>query len=121
MTWAAVLLGLVFIASGASKVFSPTWPDQAARLGSPRTVARALPFAELLLGILGAGDVARTPVVSAMAVLLVMFTAVLVRAIASGNPPPCACFGGMSTRPVGWWSVIRNLALLALAAGALIR
>jgi hypothetical protein len=121
MTWAAVVLGLVFIASGASKLFSPTWADQAARLGSPRVVSRALPLAELLLGVLGASDVARTPIVVTMSLLLLVFTAVLVRAIASGNPPPCACFGGVSTRPVGWWSVMRNVALLALAVVAMVR
>lgn len=119
MTWAAVLLGLVFIASGASKVFSPTWPDQATRLGSPPIMARLLPLGELVLGVLGAADVARAPVIATMSGLLMAFTAVLVRAIVGGNPPPCACFGGMSTRPVGWWSVARNVALLAVAAVAL--
>jgi hypothetical protein len=35
-----------------------------------------------------------------------------------GRHPPCACFGALSRRPIGWGSVVRNLVLLALAVTA---
>jgi hypothetical protein len=46
---------------------------------------------------------------------LVLFTALLVRLIARGEHPPCACFGGFSARPIGWGHVARNAVFLGLA------
>jgi hypothetical protein len=51
--------------------------------------------------------------------LLVGFTLVLVLALLRGVEAPCACFGSMSSRPVTWWSVARNVLLMALAAVSL--
>ena len=51
--------------------------------------------------------------------LLVGFTVFLVLALLRGVEAPCACFGSMSSRPVTWWSVVRNVLLVALAVVSL--
>jgi thiol-disulfide isomerase/thioredoxin len=48
--------------------------------------------------------------------LLFLFTAAVVGTIARGRRPECHCFGTLSSRPVSWRTVVRNLALSALAA-----
>jgi hypothetical protein len=52
--------------------------------------------------------------------LLVVFSVLLVRRLAEGRRPPCACFGGFSTRPIGPWSVVRNAVLVGLAIIAIV-
>jgi hypothetical protein len=47
--------------------------------------------------------------------MLVAFTAVLVRVLASGQRPPCMCFGAVRARPVSWFNVVRNVALVVVA------
>jgi thiol-disulfide isomerase/thioredoxin len=46
--------------------------------------------------------------------LLSLFTIVLAVSIARGNRPACNCFGADEGRPIGWDTVLRNLALLGL-------
>ena len=50
--------------------------------------------------------------------LLAAFTAVLVPVVRSGRLVTCSCFGGISSRPVSPWTLVRNGGLLALAAVA---
>jgi hypothetical protein len=53
-------------------------------------------------------------------VLLCGFTGFVVRQIATGNDAPCPCFGsGAQARPTGYWTLARNVALLAIAAVSL--
>jgi hypothetical protein len=117
---AAVALGLVFVASGASKVFSRAWPVQAHALGTPAVLIGPLPWIELGLGAAAVGRLGGRAVIAAMALLLAAFTAALVRALVRGEHPPCACFGAWSTRPIGWGSVSRNAVFLAAAVVALL-
>jgi hypothetical protein len=114
-----VVLGLVFLASGSSKIVSPQWPDQARALGAPGVVALVLPWLELTLGALAVAGVRSHAVLVVMALLLVSFTAALTRVLLAGRRPVCACFGRWAARPIGWWSVARNLVLLAAAVVAL--
>ena len=48
--------------------------------------------------------------------LLLLFTSAVVGNIARGRRPECHCFGTLSSRPVSWRTVARNLALVAVAA-----
>ena len=48
--------------------------------------------------------------------LLVLFTALLVSLIRSGQPIACSCFGAVSDEPVSWVEVARNVVLLAATA-----
>lgn len=113
----AVLLGAVFLLSGTLKVASPReWHAQSSGLGVPRPVAMVVPFVELVVGALLVAQLARRPVAVCAGVLLVAFTALLVVRLTQGLRPPCACFGALSTKPIGWGNVARNAGFVALAA-----
>ncbi len=113
---AGVVLGVVLLLAGAGKLASPTWPEQARVLGAPRPAAIGVPWLEVVLGALLAVGVARRAVAAVAAGLLGVFTVLLVVRLAQGRRPPCACFGGRTPRPIGPLSVVRNLALVGLAA-----
>jgi uncharacterized membrane protein YphA (DoxX/SURF4 family) len=119
-TVAAIVLGAVFVAAGASKLAAfPAWLAQASGLGVPSIVARPLPVGEIVLGgLLVSGWGSPASIWLALAVLA-MFTVVLVVNIAHGRRPACACFGAWSASPIGWWHVARNLAFVVIGVVAL--
>ena len=113
---ASVLLGLVFLVSGGSKIAAgPAWPRQAAGLGAPAAVVPALPWVEIALGavlVMQLGD----PIAAVIAfVLLAAFTVLIVRRLMEGQHPACACFGAWSTKPLGVGHVVRNVGFMLLA------
>ena len=117
---ASILLGFVFLVSGASKIAAgPAWPEQARGLGAPSFVVPVLPWFEIVLGALLVMQV--MPVLAAVTalVVLVLFTALIARRLAQGQHPPCACFGTLSTKPLGRGHVIRNVGFMALAVATL--
>jgi len=118
---AGVLLGAAFVLAGASKLAAgQAWLGQAAGLGVPRWLATPVPYTEIVVGAFVAVRVARPwPVVVALA-LLAAFTALIVRLLATGRRPACACFGAWSASPIGWRHLARNAALAALAVVALL-
>lgn len=113
---AGVVVGLVLVAAGALKlVEGPGWLKQAADMDVARPVAQMVPYVEIVVGVLLAGQIFEPwPAVAAL-VLLGVFTVVIVRRILDGSRPPCACFGSRSKRPLGAFHVVRNLALMAAA------
>ena len=114
MAWAAgAVVGVVLIVAGAAKLTSKQWPVQADALGVPRGAARALPILELAIGVALVAGI-RLAGIAAVA-LIGAFTVFLVVALRRGVKAPCACFGAFSTRPVTWWSVVRNVVLIGLA------
>ena len=115
-TVAAIAVGLAFVAAGVFKLADgPGWPKQAADMGVPPAVSRVVPFVEIVVGAVLAAQLAEPwPAVAAI-VMLVAFTIVIALRLLDGSRPPCACFGSRSTRPLGTYHVVRNLALLALA------
>ena len=114
-TVASILLGLAFLIAGGSKLAAgPSWPEQAKGLGAPSVAIPVLPWLELGLGALLVVQVAPIPAASLALVLLAAFTALIVRRLAEGRHPPCACFGAWSAKPLGWGHVARNAALIAL-------
>lgn len=116
---AGVLVGVALMAAGVFKLIDgPGWPQQAADMGVPRALALVVPWVEIVIGAALASQLARPwPAIAALA-LLVVFTFVIVTRLLDGSRPPCACFGPRSTRPLGASHVVRNVALLALAAVA---
>jgi hypothetical protein len=52
--------------------------------------------------------------------VLVGFTVLILRRLAEGRRPPCACFGAWSTKPLGRGHVVRNLCFIGLAVVALL-
>jgi uncharacterized membrane protein YphA (DoxX/SURF4 family) len=114
---ASIVLGAVFVVSGVTKVAAPAqWRDQSAELGVPGAIATVVPFVELAVGALLVAQLARSFAAIVAGLLLVAFTILLVVRLAQGRRPPCACFGALSTKPIGWSNVIRNVVFLALAA-----
>jgi uncharacterized membrane protein YphA (DoxX/SURF4 family) len=118
---ASILLGLVFLMSGASKLAAgPGWPEQARGLGAPSFVVPVLPWFEIVLGAVLVMQLAPTLAAVAALLVLVGFTVLIVRRLAEGRHPPCACFGAWSTKPLGRGHVVRNLGFIGLAVVALL-
>ena len=109
-------------AAGAAKVAAgPQWPVQAAALGAPSLAVPIVPWFEMAHGALLCAQVARPLVGAVAAVTLLVFTGLIVRRLAEGKRPPCACFGSWSARPLGWQHIARNAVLLALAVVVIVR
>lgn len=118
---ARIALGAVLAAAGAAKLFDPAWRFDSASFGVGRLTAAVVGPAELLVGSsLAVGVWRPAPAVAALA-LLAAFTVVTMRMLAKpqGERPRCACFGTWSSKPISTATLLRNLALLALAALAL--
>ena len=118
----AVLLALILVRAAAAKLARPAATAAAFRaLGVPLPGALAwgVPAAELvvatfLVAIPPAGGLAAV-------VLLLLFSAVLARAMREDSPAGCGCFGSVRTDPVTRSDLLRNgllvvLALVAIAA-----
>ncbi len=117
---ASILLGLVFVVSGGSKIAAgAAWPQQARELGAPRFVVPVLPWLEIVLGAVLVVQLAPAVAAATALVVLVAFTALIVRRLAEGKHPPCACFGAWSAKPLGRAHVVRNVGFIALGVVAL--
>jgi hypothetical protein len=114
---AGAAVGLALIWAGVVKLLAGTdWTKQAADMGVPREPALAVPYAEIVVGVLLATQLfAPWPAVAAL-VMLVAYTVLIVVRLLDGSRPPCACFGRRSTRPLGAFHLVRNGLLIALAA-----
>lgn len=116
---ARIVLGVVLLVSGALKLRDPAWPPAAAALGTPAPLIPLVAPAEIAVGALTAAGAIEPWPAAAGLVMLVAFTVVLVRTLLSGARPVCACFGSVSARPIGPASIVRNVALVAIATVAL--
>jgi len=120
LVFARVLLSGVFVVAAGAKLLDPEGTRHAAaELGVPKRlaalVAALLPVTELVVAVmLLPVRSASGGAVAALALLLV-FTAVIGANLLLGRRPPCRCFGSVDTRPIGWPTLVRNSALLALA------
>ena len=117
---AAVLVAAAFAWAGATKLARPEATAQAFRtlnLPAVAPAARALPLLELAV----AAGLVMAPRAGGMAalVLLMLFTVLLVRAIAAGATTGCGCFGAVADEPVSVLDVARNCLLAAGAVAAL--
>lgn len=121
---ASVALGAVLVVAGGAKLrLGRTWNAQAAELGAPALVAPIVPWFELAVGALLIVQVAPVVFATVAIVVLSSFTVLIVVNLRRGRRPVCACFGSLSSRPLGWSHVVRNaafvvLGVLALVAGA---
>ena len=126
LLFARLTLGGIFLAGAVGKLLDPagsvaafrdrTWLPPALRaLGS-----RGLPWAEAVVGALLLLGLALPWAALAAAVLLVVFTAVMLGDLRGGQAMPCHCFGRFSRENAGPGTVGRNIVLLVLA-GLLIR
>ena len=121
-TVARVVLGVLFLASGALKLRDPSWPGAAQAMGAPRWSVWIVAPAEIVLGAgLAAGLAEPWPAWLALG-LLAAFSAALARVLRqpASERPVCACFGRWSAKPVGAGSLLRNGGLAVLAVAALL-
>ena len=120
-TVASIVLGLVFLVAGGSKIAAgQDWPVQAVGLGAPRWVIPFVPWVEIVVGAALVVQVARRPAVLVALAILLAFTTLLGVRLSEGKRPPCACFGAWSAKPLGPGHLARNAALIAVAGVALI-
>jgi len=113
-----MILGIVFLSSGALKLRDPSWLPTARKFGAPRFVAVAVAPTEIFLGAMLLVGVASPWPSIASEIILAIFTVAMLRVMRRplDQRPVCACFGRWAARPVGSSSVVRNLVLLVLAA-----
>lgn len=113
-------LAALFATAGVAKFFDPPGTEKAIiGFGIPATLARQLrsllPLAEMLIAIsLLFVDISWFGAIGAAAIL-VAFTVAMVIQFSKGNAPDCHCFGQIHSEPVGLPSILRNIALIALA------
>ena len=113
---AAVVVAAVLLLAGVLKLArSDEWSVQAAGLGVPAVVATLVPFVEIGLGAALVVQWQRHPLAWAAVALFVAFTAVLIARLAQGQHPPCACFGALSSRPIGAAHIARNVVFITVA------
>lgn len=122
-----LVLALTLLVSGVAKARQPHTTVAALvalRLHSfvpVRWVARLLPWVELTLAgvlLLASGTFALVGAAATLALMLA-FWLVVARALALGATEPCQCFGGLSSAPLSWRTLVRNTFLVACAATAL--
>ena len=119
-TIASIVLGVVFLVAGGSKIAAgPDWPVQAVGLGAPRWVIPFVPWVEIVVGAALVVQVARRPAALAALSILLAFTTLLAIRLREGQRPPCACFGAWSAKPLGPGHLARNAALIVAAGLAL--
>jgi hypothetical protein len=112
----AAVLGLAGVAKFLDRAGSR---DAVRAFGVPEraagVVVRMLPLVELLIAVaLFPRPTARWAALSAVG-LLAVFCVAIVRALARGERPECACFGRVHSAPVGGGTLVRNAALAAVA------
>jgi len=88
-------------------------------MGAPAAVIPVLPWFEIALGAVLVAQLARVAASIVALVVLLAFTALIIRRLTQGRHPPCACFGAWSASPLGWSHVVRNVALMGLAVVAI--
>jgi uncharacterized membrane protein YphA (DoxX/SURF4 family) len=113
-----IVLGALFVYAAWMKLRDP-WAlfaisidsYQILPLWAVETVARALPWCELLLGVLLISGVWRGVSATAASLLLALFFSLMIRAMVKGMQIDCGCFG--PGERLSWVTLLRDGALLA--------
>lgn len=113
----AITVAVTLIVAAVAKLRDPgrtTSDFTALGLPVPSLLARLVPAVEFAV----AAALVIVPGWGAVAAfgLFVMFTALLISLVRSGQPIACSCFGAVSDEPVSWVEVARNGVLLVAAA-----
>ena len=75
----------------------------------------AVPVAEVAFGSLQWVSGLQPLVGIGMALMFVAFTLLLLRSLLAGEEADCGCFGGAAPEKVSWFSIVRNVLLIAVA------
>ena len=120
-----VVIGLVLLAAALGKIGDPAALATQIRYyylfptGPENLIAISLPWIELLAGLaLVSGMRARAGAWLGVA-MMVVFTLAVAQAMARGLNFECGCFGTGDATRIGFWKLLENIALTAIAlAGA---
>ncbi len=118
---AALFLAAMFVVAAVAKLrHVGQTADEFDLLGvpGPDAMARIVPVVELAIAV----ALVWSPSVGGLAslVTLAFFTTFLIGRLRSGVRVPCACFGAAGTAPLSGIEIVRNLALVVLAATAML-
>ncbi|MGC9951029.1 MAG: MauE/DoxX family redox-associated membrane protein [Bryobacteraceae bacterium] len=113
-----IVLGALFVYAAWMKLRDP-WAlfaisidsYQVLPLWAVELVARALPWFELLLGVLLISGLWRSVSATAASLLLAVFFSLMIRAMVKGLQIDCGCFG--PGERLSWMTLLRDGALLA--------
>src|SRR5215212_943506 len=117
---AQLLLAAVFAVSGSAKLADRAGSRRSlVEFGLPEPVARPvgvfLPLGELAVAVaLLLAGAAWWGALGALALLSAFTVAVAVN-LARGRRPDCHCFGRLTSTPISWRTVARNLVLIVAA------
>ncbi len=114
-------VGTVLLLAGAFKLGQRAWPRAAADFGAPRWVIALLPWSELAVGGLLLAQVGGRWTAAVACLLQALFTVAVAVRLRLGDQLPCGCFGETSSEPVSRSTLVRNIALTALAAVGVVR
>lgn len=123
---ARLVLAVVFVVSAIAKLRDrPGTREAVQQFGVPAPlvgiVAAGLPLAELVCAaLLVSADPGATVGAVAALTLLAAFTVAVVVNVVRGRRFDCHCFGQVGGGSIGWGTVVRNGALLALAGLSLV-
>lgn len=120
LLFSALFLAVVFGIAGIAKIFDIEGSQKAVEgFGVPHGLAKAigliLPVVEIAIAFLLIPLVTRWIGAFLAFGLLLTFIGGMVFQMIKGNAPDCHCFGQIHSEPVGWSTLIRNSAFLAVA------
>lgn len=116
---AAVVVAAVMLLAGVLKLARPgEWRAQATGLAIPGPFATVVPMFEIGLGAALLVQWQRHWFAWVAVGVFVAFTGLLGLRLLQGKRPPCACFGSLSSRPIGIGHIARNALFIAIAVFA---
>jgi methylamine utilization protein MauE len=123
---ARLALAAVFAVAAVAKLAGrERFQETLGTFGVPRSFltsgAWLVALTELALAGLLVPSTTGRPAALAASALAIAFSAVVARTLRSGKRPDCGCFGSLSAAPIGWTTLARNAALVALAGAVAVR
>ena len=124
--FSATALTIVLLASGWAKLRAPARFRHSLSTfklipeGAAAASVVVVPVLELGLAALQWVPALQPAVNIAMAVVLAAFTVLLLQSLITGEEADCGCFGSSAPEKVSWFSVVRNIVLIALVVMGLV-